>query len=469
MSVRESKGHSRKGAVSFRSINPHCPSEVVGEFEEAGPSGVETAVGRARKAYLDWREEPAPTRSDALARIAEDIEKWSEALAQLVVREVGKPIDEARTEISNAVSILHSYSRRMLALQEETHVTESSRCWSVSRRYPVGVCAFLTPWSSPVALPMSKAAPALGFGNTIVLKPAPASTVVAGTLGTIVAQHLPEGAFELVTGNVETGKPLVDHPDVAAVSFAGSMEVGRLVAQQVAARGAKVHCEMGGQNSSVVLANADLDAAAETIACAAMGYAGQKYTSTSRVIVEDAVYERLRDRLVSTVEAMWVTNPENELCQVGPLINERAQYSALEAVERSHGRALTGGEVLDHDGFYLAPTLVEVDNPMDHLAQKEVFAPVATLLRAASAEEALRIANCGRRGIVAAVFSDDLEEAMTFAERLEVGLVLTNAATSRIDHGASFSVLERPSADPKEWDNAAADFFTENRTLLVPR
>ncbi len=438
--------------MSFRSNNPHCPSEVLGEFEETGPSGVETAVGRARKAHLAWRDVPAPARSDILARIAEDIEKWGAGLARLVVREVGKPLGEARTEISNAISILRSYSGRVLAHQEETRVTETSGIWSVSRRYPVGLCAFLAPWSSPVAMPMSKAAPGLGYGNTVVLKPAPASTVVTATLGTIVAQHLPEGAFELVTGNAETGKLLVDHPDVAAVSFAGSMEAGRLVAQQVTGRGAKVHCEAGGQNSSVVLANADLDAAAKTIAYAAMGCAGQKYTATSRVIVEDAIYERLRDRLVSAVEAMWIIDPENELCQVGPLIDERARCSALQAVERSHGRVLTGAEVLDHDGFYLAPTLVEVDNPMDHLAQREVFAPVTTLLRAASAEEAIQIANGGRRGIVAAVFSDDLEEAMTFAARLEVGLVLTNAATSRIDHGAPLGASERPGLDHKGLD-----------------
>ncbi len=455
--------------MSFRSINPHRPSEVVGEFEEAGPSGVETAVGRARKAYLEWREKPAIARSDILGRIAEDIEKWGEVLAQLVVREVGKPISEARTEISNTVSILRSYSQKVLALQEETYVTGNSRDWFISRRYPIGVCALVTSWSSPVAMPICKAAPALGYGNTIVLKPAPASTVVAGTLGTIVAQHLPEGAFEIVTGSAETGKPLVDHPDVAAVSFAGSMEVGRLVTQQVAGRGAKVRCEMGGQNSSVVLANADLDAAAENIAYAAMGYAGQKYTATSRVIVEDSVYEGLRDRLVSAIEAMWVTNPENELCQVGPLIDEHALASTLKTLERSEGTTLTGGEVLDCDGFYLAPTLVKVDNPMDHLAQEEVFAPVTALLTAASAEEALRIANSGRRGIVAAVFSDDLEEAITFAEHLEVGLVVTNTATSKIDHGAPFGVLKRPSLDRKESDDTTADFFTDNRAVLVSR
>jgi acyl-CoA reductase-like NAD-dependent aldehyde dehydrogenase len=177
-----------------------------------------------------------------------------------------------------------------------------------------------------------------------------------------------------------------------------SMQVGYLVAQPVVGRGAKVQCELGGQNSSVVLANANLYTAAETIAYAAPGYAGQKYTATSRVIVEDTVCIGLRNRLVSKVEAMCVTNPENELCQVGPLIDEHARDSALETAERSHRKVITGGKLLDRDGFYLAPTLVQVSNPMDHLAQKEVFAPVTALLRASSAEEALRIANGGRRG-----------------------------------------------------------------------
>lgn len=454
--------------MSFRSVNPHDPSEVVGEFQEAGPSGVEIAVGRAREALLEWREQPTSVRGDALARMAGDMEKWSEELAHLTVREVGKPVSEARMEVSKAVSVLRYYSQATFASEEETHPLGAAGDWLTCRRHPVGVCALLTPWNSPVGNPILEAAPALGYGNTVVLKPAPAATVVAGTLWTVMAQHLPEGALGFVPGDAETGHLLTEHPDVAAVSFAGSTQAGRLVAQRVARRGARVQCEVGGQNASVVLANADLDAAAESIAYAAMGYAGQKFTATSRVIVEDAVYEDLRERLLSAVESMKVTDPEDELCQVGPLIDEHACASALEALDRSSGKMLTGGEVLDYDGFYLAPTVVEIDYPMDHLAQENAFAPVTVLLRATCAEEALHIANSNRRGIVAAVFTGDLEEAMAFATRLEVGLVLVNAATSRADHSVPFGSLEGSSWRPKESNTAAVDFYTENRAVLIP-
>lgn len=176
----------------------------------------------------------------------------------------------------------------------------------------------------------------------------------------------------------------MDHPDVNAVSFTGSAAVGRSVAQRVAGRGAKVQGEMGGQNPSLVLAGADLDRAASTIASATMGYAGQKCTATSRVIVEDPMYDELRDRLVAAVESLKIEDPESEDCQVGPLIADNARASALEAVHRAEGKTLTGGEALEGDGFYLAPTLVEVKDSGNPLAREEVFAPVSALLRAPS-------------------------------------------------------------------------------------
>jgi alpha-ketoglutaric semialdehyde dehydrogenase len=318
-----------------------------------------------------------------------------------------------------------------------------------------------------VAIPVWKAAPALGYGNTVVLKPAPESTVTAQLLTEIVTRYLPAGAFQLVAGDAETGEPLVNHPDVAAVSFTGSTEVGRMVAQQVVGRGAKVQCEMGGQNPSVVLAGADLDGAAQTIAYAAMSYAGQKCTATSRVIVEDAVYEDMRDRLVAAVEGLEVVDPENESCQVGPLIEEASRNSALDALERASGNMLTGGKQLDSDGFYLEPTLVEIEDPGNPLAQEEVFAPVTALLRVGSAEEAVRLANDVRHGLVAAVFTNDLDKAMTLAGRLEAGLVRVNASTAGVDYHVPFGGSKASGIGPKEQGLAARDFYTETKTILI--
>lgn len=455
--------------MAFKSINPHKPSEVIGEYEESGEQGVEEAVSRAHRAFPEWREQSALSRGTALSNIADEIEQLFEEISSLVVREVGKPVTEAHGEVRRAISILRYYSQMVLAPDGETYpASTSSKDWLIARRYPLGVCALITPWNFPIAIPLWKAAPALGYGNTMVLKPAPQATAIAHRIKEIADKYLPEGTFELALGDAETGEPLVKHPEVAAVSFTGSAGVGKSVAREVAGRGARVQCEMGGQNPSIVLANADLDRAAKTISYAAMGYAGQKCTATSRVIVEDSVYEELRERLISAVEQMGVVDPEQESCQVGPLIEDEARASALEALEKGGGRKLTGGQSLDGEGFYLAPTLVEIEDRGSILAKEEVFAPVSTLLRASSAEEAVKIANEVRYGLAAAVFTEDLEEAMTIGERLEAGLVRVNASTAGVDYHTPFGGSKGSGiGSSREQGLAARQFYTESRTLLI--
>jgi alpha-ketoglutaric semialdehyde dehydrogenase len=280
-----------------------------------------------------------------------------------------------------------------------------------------------------------------------------------------VARHLPGGVFQVIPGGTETGELLVEHPDVAAVSFTGSMGVGRTVARQAVSRAAKVQCETGGQNPSVVLAV--LDRAAKTIAYAAMGYAGQKRTATSQVIAEDIVYEELRDRLVAAVEELEVVDPGKETCQVGPMIEEDSRSSTLEALARSGGRILMGGEPLDRDGFYLEPTLVELEDRKDSLTQVEILAPVAALLKAGSAEDAVQIANGIRQQHVAAVFTNYLDRAMEVAGRLEAGLVRVNAATVGVNYHVSFGGSRDSSIGPKVQGLAARDFYTETRVISI--
>jgi acyl-CoA reductase-like NAD-dependent aldehyde dehydrogenase len=453
--------------VAFKSINPHNPSEVIGEFEEAGQFDVEIAVVRAREAFFEWREQPASVRGGALANIADDVEKWAEELVRFTVMEVGKPIGEARAEVKQAVAILRYYAQMVLAPEGETYPASRSKDWLITRRYPLGVCVLITPWNFPVVIPVWKFAPALGYGNAVVLKPAPASTVIAGTLAPIVARHLPEGVFQVVPGGAETGELLVEHPNVAAVSFTGSIGVGRTVARQAVSRAAKVQCETGGQNPSVVLADADLDRAAKTIAYAAMGYAGQKRTDTSQVIAEDIVYEVLRDRLVAAVEELEVVDPGKETCQVGPMIEEDSRSSTLEALARSGGRILMGGEPLDRDGFYLEPTLVELEDPKNPLTQEEILAPVAALLKAGSAEEAVQIANGVRQRHVAAVFTNDLDRAMEFARRLEAGLVRVNAATVGVDYHVPFGDFKDSGIGSEVQGLVARDVYTETRVISI--
>jgi acyl-CoA reductase-like NAD-dependent aldehyde dehydrogenase len=453
--------------VRVKSINPHRPSDVVEEFESASTKDVDASVTVAGGAYRAWREQPAAARGQALAGIADDLERGREDMSRLMVREVGKPIREARAEVARAVSILRYFAQIVMIPDGETYPAADARAWLMARRYPVGVCALITPWNFPVAIPTWKLVPAIAYGNSVLLKPASASTAIARLLHDIAAKHLPQGVFEVIPGGAETGELLLDHPDIAAISFTGSLKVGRIVAERAVSRGARFQCEMGGQNPSLVLADSDLDRAASTIAYAAMGYAGQKCTATSRVIVEATVYEEIRDRLVAAVEGLEVIDPESEGCLVGPLIDESARTSALEALERGGGRILTGGGPLDAEGFYLAPTLVELDDPSSPLAQEEVFAPVTVVLKAESPDDAVRVANDVRYGLVAAVFTGDLERAMTLADRLEAGLVRINAPTSGVDFHVPFGGSKASSIGPREQGLAARDFYTETRTLLI--
>jgi alpha-ketoglutaric semialdehyde dehydrogenase len=453
--------------MTFTSVNPHDPDDVIGEWEAAGEAGVAAAVDRARAAAKVWRETPAAARSAGLAHAAAAMEQRADEITALTIREVGKPVSEARGEVARGVSILRYYSQLALLPDGETLPAADPDALLMARRRPVGIVALLTPWNFPVAIPLWKAAPSLAYGNATILKPSSAAAGTALLLHEIIAPHLPDDVFQVLLGGAGTARPLVEHPDVAAVSFTGSVPVGQDIARRVAARGARMQAEMGGQNPSIVLADADLRKAATTIAYAAMGYAGQKCTATSRVIVEDPVYPEFRDLLATAVTSLQVVDPSAEATLVGPVIDAGARSAALDAVAASGGRVLTGGKPLDGRGYYLAPTLVELDGPTGPLASEEVFAPVAAVISADSADRAIAIANGVRFGLVAAVFTRDLARALRLSNSLDAGMVRVNAPTSGVDFHAPFGGAKESSYGPREQGLAARDFYTESRTVLI--
>jgi alpha-ketoglutaric semialdehyde dehydrogenase len=453
--------------MTFTSVNPHDPADVLGEWQPAGPAEAEAAIGRATAAAAGWREAPAAARAKALTDAASALERRSAEITDLVVREVGKPLSEARGEVARGVAILRYYAQAALLPDGETIPAAAADQLLMVRHVPVGVAALITPWNFPVAIPLWKAAPSLAYGNATILKPASAAAATALALAEILDGVLPPDVFQVVLGGAAAAGPLIDHPDVAAVSFTGSSEVGRQISRRAADRGGRVQAEMGGQNPSVVLADADLDRAATAIAYASMGYAGQKCTATSRVIVADAVYPEFRDRLVAAIEALQVLDPADEKTLVGPVIDDGSRASALASVAASGGRVMTGGTALDAPGYYLAPTLVELDGPQGPLATEEVFAPVAALIRAGSADEAISVANAVRYGLVAAVFTSDLGGALQLTRRLEAGMIRVNAPTSGVDFQAPFGGSKESSYGPREQGMAARSFYTESRTVLI--
>jgi alpha-ketoglutaric semialdehyde dehydrogenase len=452
------------------SRNPADPGDRIGTFVPGGGIDVDRAVTAARRAAPGFAALPGQARADALHRAAGRVEAAAAGLADLIRREVGKPIVEARAEVARTAGILRYQAQAALDPDGDTYPSADGRSLLYSRRRPRGVVALITPWNFPVAIPAWKLAPALAYGNACVWKPSSFAPACAEALLDCIAPELPEAAVQVVQGRGDAGAALVGHPGVAAVSFTGSVETGRAVALMAAERGAAAQCEMGGQNASIVLADADLESAAATIASAAMGYAGQKCTATSRVICADAVLAPMRDALAAAVSALRIEDPADDACRVGPLISADARADATAAVERgvaAGGRLVSGGRALPGPGNYLQPTLVEVDDPASELAQEEVFAPVCALMRAADADAAVEVANGVRHGLVTAVFTRDLDRVLDLVGRLDTGLVRINQPTSGVDLHTPFGGEKASGLGSREQGKAAREFYTSLRTVLI--
>src|SRR3954468_16687645 len=377
------------------SRNPADPGDEVLRLTPAGGIELDRMIGAATEAAPGWARTPAPERGERLREAAERMAARAGELASLVCREVGKPIAESRGEVARAVSTLRYYAGLAYEPEGDSLPALDGRSLLITRRAPRGVVGMITPWNFPLAIPVWKLAPALASGNACVLKPSEHSPACAEELREIFAGLLPEGVLSIVHGEGDVGGALVSHPGIRALSFTGSTRVGQAVAVELASRGLPAQCEMGGQNASLVLDDADVERAAAMIAAAAMGYAGQKCTATSRVICEQPVYESMRDALTAVVDTLVVEDPSDERCQVGPLIEEPPRDRAIAAIARARdagGRLLRGGGIVGTTGWYLQPTVFELDDPAAELAQEEVFAPVCAMLRAADATEAAQLA-----------------------------------------------------------------------------
>lgn len=462
------------------SRSPQNPSDVVVEVA-AGDVG--KAVAEARKS--DWAKRPAAARSAALTAAADRVAQAADELADLVVREVGKPIAEARGEVARSVAILRYYGQQVFDPIGAVHEPSGSGLLYTQRR-PRGVAGLITPWNFPLAIPLWKAAPALAFGNTVVLKPAPEATACALRLQELLrpssssnelrrSSSSPDDLpFFVVPGDVAEGQALVDQSDV--VSFTGSVAAGNAVAARAKV---PVQAEMGGQNPAIVLPDADLETAAAQIAAAAMGYAGQKCTATKRII---AVGTDIADALVAAVERLKVGDPADPDTVVGPVIDGTARDRVVNAATGrvsmggvsmggatgsggSGGRVLTGGKALD--GNFVAPTVVD-GVPGDHvLACDEVFGPICAIQYAGSVDEAIELANGVAYGLASAVYTRDLAKALNVSGRLDAGLIKVNAPTTGVDFYLPFGGEKASSRGPREQGKAAQDFYTSTHTITL--
>lgn len=456
-------------AMTIESRSPQDQADIVLEAPAADADAVAEAFRRARAAQPEWAG-AALARADALSAAAEALQAAADDVVGLMVREVGKPVTEAVQEHARGVRILRYHAQAALDPDGDTYPPAppaDPRTLLTSRRRPRGVAGLITPWNFPIAIPLWKAAPALAYGNAVVLKPASDAIACAVRLGEIVGPHLPDDVFQVLTGPGAAGRALIDHADV--VSFTGSTAVGLGVAQQAAARGIPAQCEMGGLNASIVLPDADVEAAGKVIAAAAMGYAGQKCTATSRVIaVGDA--GPVTEALAAAVEGLQTGDPADSATVVGPVINPPARDDVVDAARAAPGdggRVVTGGTALDGPGLFVTPTVVDGQTPEARLAQEEVFGPIVTVLRADTPEQAVAISNGVPYGLVTSVFTRDLDAALTVVGGIDTGMIRINQPTSGVDFHAPFGGEKQSSFGPREQGKAAREFYTSLRTVLI--
>lgn len=448
------------------SRSPQAPDDLVAAAPAAGRNDVHAAAGRGRRAQRDWWAAGAGLRASALKALSDALAARADEAADLVVREVGKPVGEARAEVARAISILDFYAQQSFApLGQLIPASRQGRLWT--ERRPHGVAGLVTPWNFPLAIPLWKAGPALAAGNAVLLKPSPESFATAQWLGQL-AGALPDDLLQVLPGGAEAGTAVVDVADV--VSFTGSAAVGQQVAVAAAARGIAVQAEMGGQNAAIVLPDADAACAAAMVAEASMGFAGQKCTATRRVVVvgPQKRQREVRDALVVAVEALGVGDPREEGVALGPVINAGARdrvVAAAATVRRAGGRILTGGQPTNRDGWFLTPGLADGLAADHNLAQEELFGPFALVLSATDATEAIALAEGVRYGLVTSVHGRDAGQLLDVVAGVGTGMVKVNAPTTGVDFHAPFGGERESSYGPREQGTVAVDFYSSSRTV----
>ena len=453
--------------------NPSDERDIVARVPDSTPDEVSAAVAAAAEAQGGWRALPGPVRAEHLHRWAAVIAGRADEIAMAIAREVGKPIAEARGEVGRAVVILRYYAGEAVREIGEVIPAQLPGALQFTLQEPLGVVALITPWNFPLAIPLWKAAPAIAFGNTVVMKPSEMASHVATLLSeTALAAGLPAGVFNVVLGRGATvGVALLRAEAVRGISFTGSSAVGKTVAALGAERNVRYQTEMGGKNVMIVDRDADLDAAATLAAGGAMRYAGQKCTATSRVVVTREVEGRFLDRLRAQVEALPIGPVDDPAAAVGPLITTQSRASIQRALDEAAPERLFGGTLPDDPRFargsYFAPLVIRLQGAKDSLAQRELFGPVLGVLAADDLDHAIDLANETPYGLSAALFTRDLRTALRYVHRIEAGLVRVNGDTTGVDPHAPFGGMKGSSSGSREQGSAAREFYTETKTVQI--
>ncbi len=455
------------------SINPSNTEEVVARFPAGGAAEVDAAARAARAAFPAWADASPEVRSDLLDKVGSIIMARAKELGQLLSREEGKTVPEGTGEVMRAARIFKYFAGEALRRHGQTLESTRPGIDVTTHREAVGVVGLITPWNFPIAIPAWKAAPALAFGNTVVLKPANPTPAIAHAMAAIIHEAgAPPGVFNMVLGEGGVGAAIVDHPEVDAISFTGSQGVGAKVAEAAIKRQARIQLEMGGKNPLVILDDADMERA---VACAVDGAfygTGQRCTASSRVIVTEGIHDRFVEALAERAKALKVGDALDPSTQIGPAVSETQLEQNLRYVgiaREEGGRLVTGGERLSlgTPGFYMSPAVIADTAPEMRINLDEVFGPVVSTVRVKNYEEALEVANRGQFGLSSGIITNSLKHARHFRRNIRAGMVMVNLPTAGVDYHVPFGGSRKSSYGAREQGFAAIEFYTQTKTVYV--
>ncbi len=462
---------------TFENRNPADTREVIGLFQQSSAEDVKRAVETAKNAYERWRLTPAPRRAEILFRAAELLVRRKEDYARQMTQEMGKVLKETRGDVQEAIDMTYYMAGEGRRQFGQTTPSELPNKFMMSVRMPMGVCALITPWNFPMAIPSWKLLPALICGNTVVFKPATDTPLSAYNLVKCCEEAgVPKGVVNFLTGSGgEVGIPLMKHPDVKLVSFTGSTAVGKTVSETCAPAFKHTNLEMGGKNAIMVMDDANIDLAVEGAIWGGFGTTGQRCTAASRVIVHKKVLKEFTDKFVARAKALKVGNGLEPSVEMGPSINGTQLETVMKYVEigksQDKAKLLTGGGRLtsgDYQrGFFHEPTIFGDVDPQMRIAQEEIFGPVVAVIPANSFEHAIEICNGTQYGLSASIYTQDVNKAMTAVRDVYTGIFYVNASTIGAEVHLPFGGTKQTGNGHREAGTAALDVFSEWKVIYI--
>ncbi|HKL88175.1 MAG TPA: aldehyde dehydrogenase family protein [Salinibacter sp.] len=459
---------------TFNVTNPAAPEDIVGTFPDSGPSDVDAAVDAAVDAFEPWKETPAPQRGPILREAGDLLTERKEDIAREMTREMGKPFFETKGDVQEAIDTAYYAASETRRLFGHTVPSELPDKMNMSIRQPVGVCGIITAWNFPVAVPSWKIFPAIAAGNTVVFKPSEEAPN-SGRLfvQTLLDAGLPDGVINIVNGAGETGQNLVEHPEVDAVAFTGSYEVGTSIAETCGRLNKRVSLEMGGKNPMIVMDDADLDLALEGVIWGAFGTTGQRCTATSRLICQEGIHDEFVQMIADEADSLVLGDGNEDDTDVGPLINQAALNKVSRYVEIGENEGATlefGGEqahVDGLDGFFFEPTVFTDVEPDMRIAQEEIFGPVLSVFKVSSYDEAVEVANDTKYGLSSSIYTDNVQKGFSAMRDVEAGITYVNGPTIGAEAHMPFGGVKGTGNGHRDGGWAAFEFFTEHKTIYV--